>query len=145
MVCSRLSNCITFNAMGLQWILAWQILQCYNVWFCTTIKYSGLTILRHHHYVPINQVKIEKERKKWGEIRGKTSPPLDPAAVSAGGWHPPAAGEHQEACPFSFYILRMPVIPPQGRSTVAQNVGAGGSWLSHSPLCRAGLQPHSSI
>jgi len=61
-----------------------------------------------------------KEREIKGEIREEISPPLDPVAVSADGRGPPVAGPCQEACPFSLYTLRVPVIPPQGRSTVTK-------------------------
>jgi len=67
--------------------------------------------------VHINQVK-DKERKIKGKMIETISPSLNPAVLSAGGQGPPVAGACQEACPLSFYILWVPVIPPQGRSTV---------------------------
>jgi len=45
---------------------------------------------------------------------------LDPAAISTGGRGPPVAGVPQEACPFCFYTLRVPVVSPQGRNTVTK-------------------------
>jgi len=53
-------------------------------------------------------------------MKEKISPPLDLAVVSAGGWGPLIMGMCQKACPFFFYILWVPVNPPQGRSTVMQ-------------------------
>jgi len=44
----RLDNNFTFDTAGLQWIMTWQSLQRYNVWFCKTKNYSGLKNLQQH-------------------------------------------------------------------------------------------------
>jgi len=99
--------------------------------------------------VPINQIK-EKERKTKGKIRQKISPPLDPLVVSAVGRGPPVVGVRRKACPFSFYTLWVPLVPPQGRITVRKVLQMGWwAWEGLSgltiPLCRVDLQASINV
>jgi len=73
------------------------------------------------------------------------SPPLDPVVVSSGGQGPLVVGAHQEAFPYFFYILQVPVMPPQGRSTVVSPCVERALGSLKITLCGADLQPHARV
>jgi len=90
--------------------------------------------------VPINQVKDSEREENKKRDKRKNITPLGPSGgfywwlgSSIGRW-----ATYQEACPFFFYVLRVPVVTPQVRSTVAGNESVGTrrggvSVISQSP------------